>query len=348
MNRPKLLALAGAAAGVAAGVAAERMAVRRRRRSDPEADAPFGELRGERSRKLTLADGAQIFVEEMGPPRARSGIIFVHGSAMRTDLWHYQMTAFPGRRLVFYDMRGHGRSQPKGDNDYTVATLAQDLEAVMEACGLREAVVVGHSIGGMAALELGSSRPDLLGDVIKGLVLVNATYRPPMETIAGGAAIARLERVARRPLDLLGSQSRRIDSFRRVIKPSDTLFWGVSFAAFGPGASARQIDFTYDMLAETPSDVIFDLFKAYRSFDVTDRLGDITVPVLVAGGTHDRITLAEASRYLADHLPKAEIVLFEGCGHMTMLERHRELNETLESFFSDTLGPVRTTRRGRA
>ena len=80
------------------------------------------------------------------------------------------------------------------------------------------------------------------------------------------------------------------------------------------------------MLAETPTDVLFDLFRCYRHFDVTEVLGDIAVPVLVMAGTHDRLTVSGASQYLADHLPKAELKLIEGCGHMTMLERHDDFN----------------------
>lgn len=341
ITRNKALALAGTAAGVAAGVAAERLAVRRRRRNDAEASQDFAPPRGTRTRTIELSDGARIFVEEVGPPSG-PGVVFIHGSALRTDAWHYQRNALEGRRLVFYDLRGHGRSRPKGDADFSVMTLADDLAAVIDVLALDEAVLVGHSIGGMIGLDLCRSRRDLLGTKIKGMVLVNTTYRPPIETIAGGAAVARLERATRRPFDFIGTQSTRIDRLRKLVKPSDALFWAVSFAAFGPGASARQVDFTYDMLAETPADVIFDLFKAYRGFDATDHLGEVTIPVLVIGGTHDRITLAKASEYLAQHLPKAELKLLD-CGHMAMLERHSEFNAELERFLDDTLDRVHPT-----
>lgn len=339
MKRARVFALAGAAAGLAGGIVAERLAVKKRHRVDPEADEDFGTRRGDRRRKIGLEDGATIYIEEVGP-EINSGVVFVHGSALRTDLWHYQKTGFDGRRLIFYDLRGHGLSQPKGDADYSVATLADDLEAVIEDSELDEVVVVGHSVGGMAALQLASSRSDMLSSRIKGLVLTNATYRPPMETIAGGAALASIERMTRRPFDFLGPHSHRIDRLREIIKPSDALFWTVSFSAFGPNASAKQVDFTYDMLAETPSDVIFDLFKAYRGFDVEDRLGDINVPTLIIAGNRDRITLSEASEHMASALPKAQLEILEDCGHMAMMERHDEFNELLKGFLADNLGPA--------
>jgi pimeloyl-ACP methyl ester carboxylesterase len=346
-RKTRAIALVGGAAGIAAGIAAQKIAVRRRHASDTEAEENFGFRRGERSSYIDLDDGGRLFVEEVGPRSSRAAI-FIHGSALRTDLWHYQMAGLGGHRLIFYDLRGHGLSQPKGSTDFSVRTLAADLEKVIEATGVKEAVIVGHSIGGMVALELGHLRRDLLGNAIKGVVLVNTTPRPPVETIAGGAAVARFERLTRRPFDLIGTQASRIDRLRAVIKPSDVVFWGVSFAAFGPKASARQIDFTYDMLAETSSDVVFDLFKAYRGFDATDHLQDITVPVLVLAGSHDRITVRDASEHLAQTLPKAELKVFEGCGHMTMLERHEEVNELITTFLDDTLGRPRRSKRNKA
>lgn len=341
-----MVALASAAAGLAAGVAAERTAVKRRRRNDLEAAERFGTRRGTRARRIELEDGARLFVEEAGP-NARRGAVFVHSSAMRTDVWHYQIPGLGDHRLVFYDLRGHGLSQPKGASAFTIGRLAADLDAVIEDCDLEEVVVVGHSIGGMIGLEYCRDRRPLLGTRIKGLVVLNTTYRPAAETVTGGAAFARFERLIRRPLDVVGTQAARLDQLRRVVRPSDAIFWGVALAAFGPHGSARQIDFTYDMLAETKSDVLFDLVRSYRDYDVRDILHEVTVPVLVVGGTHDRITVQEASRFLAQHLPKAELRLLEGCGHMSMLERHREVNRLLESFLNDTLGTSAAVKEKR-
>jgi pimeloyl-ACP methyl ester carboxylesterase len=302
--------------------------------------------RGVRPQFVDRPDGAHLFVEEIGP-RSTRGVVFIHGSALRTDVWHYQMAGLGEHRLVFYDLRGHGRSVPKGDLDFTLKTLGDDLLAVIEDAGLDEVVVVGHSVGGMLALQLLAERRDLRGAPIKGLVLVNSTYGPGAETVIGGTAVARLERAVRRPLDFLGAKHEYVHRLRSLIRPSDTLFMAVALAAFGPSPSARQVDFTYDMTADTNTDVIFDLIKCYRDLDVGDKLGDINVPTLVIGGTHDRLTVSDASEYLAAHLPKAELKLFERCGHMSMLERHREFNSVVTSFLDDTLGPTGKRRVSR-
>ena len=336
MNAKKGLASAGTLAGIGAGLVLQHSKVARRRRSDPEAAEPFGTRRGQRSRKLALNDGAQLFIEEVGPEAARAAI-FLHSSAMRTDVWHYQLPGLDGHRLIFYDLRGHGLSQPKGDAPFSITRLAEDLLLVMDDAGLDEAVLVGHSIGGMIALELCKERTDLMGSRVKGLVLANTTYLPAFDSLGlGGAAVSRLERLARRPLDVIGSHTVRIDRLRSILPPSDLFFMALSLAGFGRSASARQVDLVYDMMSETPSDVLLDLLKAYRHFDVRDFLCRVSIPALVIGGTHDRLTSPEASQHLAEHMPTAELRLLEGCGHMSMLEEHDEFNSMVERFLDET------------
>lgn len=346
--RPRIVAAATAVGSLAAGLAMERTILRRRRRTDPEAGEDFGSRRGERSHLLELPDGARLFVEEVGPARTKKTAIFIHGSALRTDMWHYQLQGLGGHRLLFFDLRGHGRSRPKGDKPPSMTTLAEDLAYLIEHEKLSEVVIIGHSVGGMAAMQLCKERPDLVGDVVDGLVLLNTTPRPPTESLLGGMSVARLERVSRRPIDAIGGYAHHLDAFRRSIAPSDAVFWGVAYAAFGPGASPAQIDFTYKMVSETPGDVLFDLMKVYRTFDMTEDLSAVTVPVAVVTGTNDRLTVARASIEMAENLPKAELSVLEGCGHMSMLERHSQVNAIITEFLNDVLGkPRRKASRTR-
>src|SRR5688572_16123806 len=117
MSKRSTLALAGAGVGLAAGLIAQRSMVNRRRRDDPEGGEAFGKRRGVRARTINRPDGAGIFVEEVGPEVAR-GAVFVHGSVLRTDTWHYQFPGLGDHRLVFHDLRGHGLSRPKGEAEY--------------------------------------------------------------------------------------------------------------------------------------------------------------------------------------------------------------------------------------
>lgn len=343
MARSKVIALAGAAVAAGAGIAAQRKVINKRRRNDPEKAVEFGSLRGERSHTIDLPDGAHIFVEEFGPQSPR-GVVFVHGSVLRTDVWHYQMQGLEGHRLVFSDLRGHGQST-KGEADYSIKVLGADLLATIDELGLEEVVIVGHSVGGQVAMQMCHDNQDILGSRIKGLVLVNTSYGPFTETLVASGMVARVERLTRRPFDALGKRHETLERIRKLVRPSDAVFWGVALAAFGEDASPKHIDFTYDMLANTPVDVIFDLVKSYRDFDLADHLHELTVPALVIGGTHDRLTLPKASLHLAANLPKSDLHIFDGCGHMSMLERHEEFNGLLQRFVDDNLGEEKKPKR---
>jgi pimeloyl-ACP methyl ester carboxylesterase len=333
--------LAGAVLGLGTGIVAEHTLVSRRRRNDPESGVNFGAAKGLRRRVLARPDGARLHIEEAGPP-AGAGIVFLHGSALSTAVWHYQMSGVRGHRCVFFDLRGHGRSQPRGVAPFRVPTLASDLRAVIRDAGLHTVLIVGHSLGGMTALQLLVEEKERLPGVrLAGLLLASSTYGPAAETLVGGAVIARAERLVRRPFDMLGAQSARLDGLRRLAKASDALFWSVAFAAFGPRPSAKQVDLVYNLLASTPADVIFDLLRCFRAFDLRNRLEEIEAPALVLAGSHDRLTIPEAGHYLAEHLRQARLVVFDECGHLPMLERHDEFNRLLGDFADDSLGKAR-------
>ena len=96
-------------------------------------------------------DGTNLYWREWGRGPA---ILFLSGAALPTEMWNYQMTAFAdaGFRCIAYDRRGHGRSEvPAHGYDYD--TLADDLDAVIEALDLRDLTLVSHSMAGGEAVR---------------------------------------------------------------------------------------------------------------------------------------------------------------------------------------------------
>ena len=81
-------------------------------------------------------------------------VVFVHSLAGNTGHWSGQLEHLRGdRRTLAIDLRGHGRSDPARDGDYSVEAMAGDIESVVAALGLRRFVLVGHSMGGSASIE---------------------------------------------------------------------------------------------------------------------------------------------------------------------------------------------------
>ena len=90
---------------------------------------------------------------------------------------------------MLYDQRGHGAST-RGTAPLTIETLAHDLTAVLDAADVRDAVLAGHSMGGMTIMSLATHRPDVLKERAKATVLV-ATAATSSGTGSGqGARVA--------------------------------------------------------------------------------------------------------------------------------------------------------------
>ena len=105
-------------------------------------------------------------------------VVFVHSFGGSTAHWAEQLDHLrPDRRAIAFDLRGHGDSAaPEGD-DYSIADLADDIAAVADARELERFVLVGHSIGGVAAIAFTGEHPDR----IAGLLLVGTPGRVPIE-----------------------------------------------------------------------------------------------------------------------------------------------------------------------
>ena len=96
--------------------------------------------------KITTKDGTEIYYKDWGtgPP-----VVFSHGWPLSADSWEAQMffLAAGGYRCIAHDRRGHGRSsQPWTGND--MGTFADDLSELIEILDLKDAVLVGFSMGG--------------------------------------------------------------------------------------------------------------------------------------------------------------------------------------------------------
>lgn len=118
-------------------------------------------------------------------------IVFCHGARMNHRIFEEQLSCMTDNyRVLLIDLRGHGQSRPMGD-DFSIELGADDVLAVLDQCGIDQAVVVGHSMGGLIAQMITMNHPDR----IKGLVLVGSlrlTSSLPPFAGAVGYAFKRL------------------------------------------------------------------------------------------------------------------------------------------------------------
>lgn len=305
------------------------------RAADAPASGLYGSAVPDRTHEVVSFDGSILIADEFGPEASTSGAVFLHGIGLEARIWHYQtQNVDPSTRRIFYDARGHGRSLQLGDAPFDVATLAADLEAVIEASALGKVVVVGHSMGGMTALEFARRYPGELGTRIRGLVLANTTYAEGLRTFALVGA-TKLEPHIRRFIDWVLADPRR---HRRLKLKANRFSRGiVRTFGFGSGGSRAQIDFVTTILSAFPTRPMTELLRALLTFNVAEQLPGIRLPTLIVAGGRDRITAVRASRHMADAIPGSELEIFERCGHLTIMEEWQRFNVLLEEFLHRTL-----------
>ena len=105
-------------------------------------------------------------------------VVFLHSYAGNRGHWSDQLAHLrKTRRALAIDLRGHGESTAPADAAYSSAALATDVSAVVDALGLDRFVLVGHSMGGSAAIAYAGANPQR----VAGLVLAGAPGKIPPE-----------------------------------------------------------------------------------------------------------------------------------------------------------------------
>jgi pimeloyl-ACP methyl ester carboxylesterase len=323
-NRWIWVGAAGLAAG--AGVAAAERRHMQRIAADPENETlqipPTGRRLGTHS-----ADGTQLHVELFGPDDGAT-VVLIHGWTELLSYWTYvigDLTA-SGHRVVAYDLRGHGQSEPASERDYSLARFGEDLEAVLTATvpdGQR-AVVAGHSLGAMSIaawaehhnVEQRVAAAAFINTGVGDLIAEQLLF--PVPRIAQGLNAA----VAKR--GFLGART----PLPRASTPVSHA--AARYIAFGPEASPAQIAYYERMLVACPPDVRAAVGIAMSEMELHHALARLSVPTLVIAGDKDRLTPPSHARKIAEMLPVlADLIVLDETGHMGPLERPREISREL-------------------
>jgi pimeloyl-ACP methyl ester carboxylesterase len=334
------------AAAAAAAVAAQRVAARRlRARDDPESGERLGSLPPEDLGPVTSFDGTRLHVRAAGPSEATT-LVFLHGFSLDLTTWHYQWTGLSERyRCVLFDQRAHGRSSSPDSGDYSVVAMGRDLKAVLDACVPRgPAVLIGHSMGGMAILSFARQFQEEFGDRVAGVVLTDTAASDLLREVFGGLG-SRLGWVLRRLGDRYTTRPELAERLQRRIRSYgvDLTFLIGWITNFGPGASPSQVDHVARISADARPEVWVHTLRDLVDMDLRHAVQHVTVPTLVIVGDRDLVTPKTSAMALRGALPDARAVVITGAGHLSMMEKHRVWNEVVTGY----LGQMLTLRRRR-
>lgn len=287
---------------------------------------------------VTTSDGVRLRVSDTGG--GGIPLILLHGWGQTAALFDGQLTGLAGaRRVIAYDMRGHGLSD-KPDHGYRIARLAADLRDVLDGLGIEQADLLGWSMGASVTwsyLELfGSAR-------VRSLVIVDqpaAVIAWPWTTAERSAetgAILPIEGLSRLAASIATDESGDVvQSFVRSMfsEPVEDRLW-------------RLVS---EQIRHTPVHAAVPLLIDHATQDWTDVLGRIDVPVLVIGceGSHVGV---RSQRELAARIPGALVHVFgrdAASSHFPFLEATEAFNALVDAFLcgAASTASTRVEKRG--
>lgn len=244
---------------------------------------------------------------------AKPTLIFIHGVLNDHSVWILQTRylAHHGWNVLALDLPGHCRSA--GTPPATVEEAADFILALMDAAGLDEAVLVGHSFGSLIALEAASRAPERVSQ----LVLVGTAY--PMKV-----SPALLEASLKAPMKAL----EMVNIFSRsTLAPPPS--------ALGPGTWVYGASMALGrrVLASNPNVNVFHAgFKACDSYTHGEEaMAKVTCPVLFLLGNVDQMTPPKAAQGLIAKARQAQVVQLPG-GHHQMSETPEPMLAALVEF----------------
>lgn len=269
-------------------------------------------------------DGLHLKVADYGPRDAPVTVLLAHCWTSDLEEWHYQVRdlqqAFGhGIRIIAWDHRGHGASDPSPQADCTIDNLARDMGDLIDTYApTGKLVVAGHSIGGMTLMALAEQRQDLFERIV-GAAFV-ATSSADLETVTLGlpelgprlkAQIPRM--LALRSRTLSKRARRRAPVIERQV---------VRRFLFGTPMRLRDAALTVEGIINSPSATMVGF---YNDCMVHDRVAALKmydgIPVHVLVGARDRLTEPRHARKIADAIPGAKLTIAPQAAHMLPLER---------------------------
>jgi pimeloyl-ACP methyl ester carboxylesterase len=244
-------------------------------------------------------------------------VILVHGYS---DSWRSFEEVLPrlaqaGLSMPIYavDLRGHGASSQAASGSYTQSDFAADLAALMDALRIRQAVLIGHSLGSNIAHKFALEHPDRTAALV--LIGSTPTYAEHPVVLSLAEAVYTFEDEAPAPLDFV------IDFQTSALSPTTP-----------PAVLYRYIAASLQM----PGRVWKAIMDGMLEEDHSVRLTDLVAPTLIIAGDQDPFFGPPEQHALDTLIPYSTLMLYPEAGHTVQVEQPEAVVETIRTFLHQT------------
>lgn len=255
---------------------------------------------------------------------SKVAVVTLHGApgmGSRANDWSVWPNLKDDYRIISYDQRGSGASSDTPP--FTHEQFCADLEELRQRLGLGKIVLTGGSYGGMIALEYTLRHQENL----HALVLRDTSASNRFRGNSLERALASDFPMDRAGLErLFSGQTESDDDFRELIRMIMPLYT----VERDPAAEARSVA-AMPLHYQTHN---FAFSQNQPAYDISHRLGEISIPVLVTVGRHDWITPLAASEEIAAGIPGSELVIFDHSGHGPQNEERELWLQTVREFLA--------------
>jgi len=271
-------------------------------------------------------DDTRLFYSTEGKGRP---LVFCYGLVCSSLHWTYQIEHFRNSyQTIWYDYRGHRNSVlPKeASNTVTVTNIATDLACLLDELKIKDAVLLGHSMGVNIVLELLKQRPDL----VQSIILSNGTAKRPLENLLHQNTFQTGFKLFKKLHEKL---PRLVGYLMKNQKSSPLSKLLISLVGFNPHLTpSEDIDIYIQEISDIEPSVFFHLLESYERCDSTSWLHTIDVPTLLLGGTMDHMTPRAEQELMHQLISGSELEIFDYGSHCTTMDLPDLVNNRIEKF----------------
>ena len=243
-------------------------------------------------------------------------IVFLSGFSTNRETWrNYSERLSSQYQTLILDNRGAGESDAPPP-PYTVEMMAEDTAALMDHVGIKEATMVGSSMGTAIIQTLALRHPS---KVKKG-ILISPFAKLPLTSLMKSETVGKLLEVGV-PLNL-------------VIESVIPWLYSNAFLDDGDRAKNKSQEMLENPYPQKPEGYLGQL-TALKAFDLRDQVGDIQAEMLLIAGAEDLSTPLYCSHFLSENLPACTLKVFESVGHMAHVEQRDKVFEVIQNFLNN-------------